>query len=215
MIWGTKCTFCGNDVFILQEENHPWFATNTVHKVKCEVCETVNCINQREAERFYNSRIYEQYEHISGNVVDIGCGGGLITNYLDTKKEVDNIYAIDSDYVSKDSLNLSDKIHFIHGNVEGIDKLLDGISIDYMVSRDVVMYIENLPLCIQKASHIVQKGMVIVGWYNPTLSRVKNDVHPEEIKTMLTGQGFEVEYKELNWYKWGYKINANWWKREV
>lgn len=208
IVWGSKCKHCKQDVFLLQEESHPWFAVDVVCEVKCENCGTMNSINQRDAERFYNNRIYELYKHVSGCVVDIGCGGGFITNHLAAKDDIEEIYAIDSDSSSKEGLTDSEKIHFILGDIVENDKLLDDISVDYMVSRDVVMYFEDLPLFIQRASKIVKKGIVIVGWYNPTLSRVKNKVHPEKIKEMLAEQGLEVEYEEFDWYKFGYVINA-------
>ena len=209
VIWGMKCTNCNSNVFVLQEEVHPWFATETVFIVRCKKCGKLNGVTQKEAECFYNNKIHALYDHVFGNILDLGCGGGFITNYLDSKDEVNNIYAIDNDNEARDFLNSSDKIYFIHGDVKEIDDLLTSIHIDYIVSRDMVMYVEDVQSFIHKISHIASKGIVIVGWYNPTLSRVKNKVHPEEIGELLVKQGFEIEYRELDWYKYGYVIFAD------
>lgn len=80
-IWGTVCE-CGNEVFDYYDE-HPWCEDKTIVKtVKCSNCGKINNIMIDKAEEYYNRKIFDCFSNLYGNILEIGCGGGLITEYV-------------------------------------------------------------------------------------------------------------------------------------
>lgn len=210
LIWGTKCN-CGNQCSILQNEHHPWDETDFKIKLKCEQCGSELVVDKSSAEIFYNNKIYGYYENLYGNVIDLGCGGGFLSRRLLSNKSIEKIYGIDLDEDCAEELKdiRSEKFNFINLDLCNLSEQFLENSIDFLVSRDVFMFIEDTNKYLDDVTKIVKKEIRQMGWYIESNSRIKNKLSPNEIKEEYEKRGWNVELEYLNWYKGGYFIKAN------
>lgn len=212
IIWGKVCD-CGSECYILQNKFHPWDDVDFITKVKCPNCNQIVEINKQDAEEFYNQKIYSYFNEVEGKIIDLGCGGGFITSHLASKKQVDKIYAIDIDKECKtyiEEINMKyKKIEFKEMDIKDIGKSFEKESVDFLVSRDVFMFIEDTDRYFDDVTNIVKKGIRQMGWYIRNNERMKNQLHPNQIVKELEKRGWKVEVEYLDWYKSGYFIRAD------
>ncbi|MCO7126871.1 hypothetical protein NIE88_13950 [Sporolactobacillus shoreicorticis] len=88
MIWGTNCSKCGAECSVLQNAHHPWDRTTFGMIISCSSCGHENYVNQQAAAFFYKQRIYRYFTNLSGRILDLGCGGGLLSSYLLSQQNV-------------------------------------------------------------------------------------------------------------------------------
>lgn len=210
-IWGMYCK-CGNECSILQNKYHPWIDTEFTVKIKCSSCGNEIIIDRKAAEAFYNNKIYSYYNGLYGRVVDLGCGEGFLSRYLLYQEKVNKIYGLDNDENCinelEDIIKEQKKFEFINSDISGISSRFSRGSIDFLVSRDVFMFIEDTERYFKDITGIVNKGIRQMGWYQKDNSRMKNKLVPEQIADEYIKRGWKVELEYLDWYKSGYFINA-------
>lgn len=211
-IWGTYCK-CGKECSILQNEHHPWIDTTFTIKLKCNFCGNEIIIDKKSAEAFYNSKIYSYYNGLYGNIIDLGCGSGFLSRYLLNQKNIDKIYGLDSDEACAnelaDIIKDQKRFQFVYSDISSISSIFSFNSIDFLVSRDVFMFIEDTDRYFNDITGIISKGVRQIGWYMKDNSRMKNQLAPQQIADDYTKRGWTVELEYLDWYKCGYFINAN------
>lgn len=199
-IWGTMCD-CGNEVSTLTNE-HPWMDVDVFYDVKCEKCGKVHRITKDMAATFYENKIYDLFKDVKGNVLELGSGGGFITKYLSTKSDVDNILAIDIDDESNEYAT-----EYIHGDINKFKELGVTKRFDYVVCRDVFMYLDNLDELFYEISKKSSK-LLFLNWYNPNHKNCHNKTNPIEIFEMLSKYYKDIEIVYPPFYKWGYLIRS-------
>ncbi|WP_234123888.1 class I SAM-dependent methyltransferase [Clostridium hydrogenum] len=210
VIWGTYCE-CKNECSILQNEHHPWVDTEFTVKLKCNCCGKEITIDRKKAEEFYNNKIYSYYNSLYGNIVDLGCGDGFLSRFLIKQNKVEKIYGLDIDdaclYGVADIIG--EKFQFIQSDIKSIGSNFKDNNIDFLVSRDVFMFIEDTDRYFDDVTKIVSKGIRQMGWYIEDNVRMKNKLKPEQIAKEYIKRGWKVEMEYLDWYKYGYFIRAN------
>lgn len=213
VVWGTYCNKCGSECSILQNMYHPWLDTEFTVELKCHLCGNEVVIDRRKAESFYNSKIYSYYGGLYGKIIDLGCGDGFLSRYLLKHDKIDKVYGLDSgtnciDQL-KDIIKNEDKFEYFNSDIKNIDSIFKPSSVDFLVSRDVFMFIEDTDKYFNDVTRIVNTGIRQMGWYVKDNSRMKNKLEPEQICEEYRKRGWDAEIEYLNWYKSGYFINAN------
>ncbi|MTI70551.1 MAG: class I SAM-dependent methyltransferase [Firmicutes bacterium] len=123
------------------------------------------------------------------------------------------VYATDIDSDCRDYIGRIDEIHnkikFIEMDVKDLSKYFDRGDVDYLVSRDVFMFVEDTEKYFDDITSIVKKGIRQMGCYMKENKRMKNKITPVKISKELEKRGWKVEIEYLNWYKGGYFIKAD------
>lgn len=210
IVWGGICK-CGNECFILQNKFHPWDDVDFKMISKCYKCGAAIEIDKNSAEEYYNNKILSYYNNIEGEVIDLGCGDGFLTKFLVRENKITKIYAIDNDSFCKvdiEKINLNKKIDFINMDITELGKQFKNKEIDYLVNRDVFMFIEDTERYFDDITKIVKKGIKQMGWYLSNSKRMKNRLLPEEIVMQLEKRNWTTKIEYLDWYKSGYFIEA-------
>ena len=211
VVWGSYCE-CGKECVILQNKFHPWNDSNFQIKIRCEHCGKYVVIDKNKAESFYTNKILRFFNGIDGNVIDLGCGGGFLTNHIVQKPNVKKIYCIDNDKNCLNSIKSIDpegkKTDFLNIDVSDLSQYFSCNSVDYIISRDVFMFIEDTNKFFNDISIIVKKGVRMMGWFMTSNDRIKNKLTPEEINFELKNRGWISSLEYLDWYKCGYFISA-------
>lgn len=210
IVWGTYCE-CGNECSILQNENHPWIDTSFTIKMKCNKCGKSLMIDKERAEEFYNNKIYSYYNDLYGKIIDLGCGSGFLSRFLINQNKIEKIYGLDFDTQCKKDLADIDKrkFQFIEADINELDGYFGSGSVDFLVSRDVFMFIEDTDKYFEDVTKFVNKGVRQMGWYMEENTRMKNKLKPEQIAEEYVKRGWKVKLEYLDWYKYGYFIRAN------
>jgi SAM-dependent methyltransferase len=210
-VWGSFCE-CGQECSVLQNNEHPWNDTQFTIKMKCEQCGEEVIINKQKAEAFYNHKIFPYFKGVTGEVVDLGCGGGYLSRYCLENENVSKVYGMDIEGECRDHLidllNRFNHFFFINADLHDLDQLFDDTSIDYIISRDVFMFIEDTNKYFDDVTRLVKKGIRHMGWYVHDNPRMKNNLTPSEIAEEYKKRGWNVELESLDWYKSGYFIHA-------
>lgn len=208
-IWGTRCR-CGSDVYILQNKHHPWEATEFIARIPCQSCRELVDVDVKKAADYYNEKILSCFSDVRGTVLDLGCGGGFITQHLLTLPQVTRVIALDSDPGCRENLaNIQDsRLEFVLADAADLGKLFAPGSIDYAVSRDVFMFIENPEVMFADLRRVTRSGIRQMGWYKPATGCMKNTLTPEDVRAALCRDGWLVDLDYLDWYKSGYFIRA-------
>lgn len=212
IVWGTYCNKCGSECSILQNVHHPWDNTKFTIKLRCKSCNNEVVIDKNSAEAFYNNRIYSYYNDIYGKVIDLGCGSGFLSRYLLNQSSIDGVYGLDIDKGCRkeltDIIDKDKKFTFINSDIHNICSIFSQSSIDFLVCRDVFMFIEDTNEFFDDVTKIVNKGIRQMGWYVESNNRMKNKLLPEQIAEEYKKRGWVVKLEFLDWYKSGYFINA-------
>ena len=211
IIWGCKCN-CGNDCFILQENVHPWNKSDQSFTIKCNKCQKEHTVTQEIARKYYSEKVLSYFENVSGKVLDIGCGYGFLSlSLLNINQNITEMTCLDSDYKCVDYLkgnNPNDKIKLINDTAENYLNANIKDKYDYIISRDVLMFIEDLDLFFKNIEINTTKGIKFMGWYMPEDNRVKNRVHPFDFLNYFNTSTWKINVEYLNWYKNGYFLEA-------
>jgi len=212
MIWGTFCSKCGAECSVLQSAHHPWDQTTFGRIIRCSKCGSENHVNQQAAAYFYNQRIYSYFNELSGVILDLGCGGGFISSYLLNQQKINLVFGLDQDKncaLELTKLLSNHKFTFIHADICKLHDLFAKQSIDYLVSRDVFMFIEDTDRYFDDISLLVKSGIRQMGWYMKNNPRMRNSLEPDQILGEYRKRGWHANLKDLEWYKSGYMIQAD------
>ncbi|GCD10516.1 class I SAM-dependent methyltransferase [Clostridium tagluense] len=212
VLWGDYCT-CGQECFILQNKFHPWDDVDFTISIECTRCNKRVNIDNKKAANFYSKKVLSYFGNIEGQIIDLGCGGGFLSEFLLKEDKTNKIYAIDNDISCKEGIeklcNVENKIVFINMDIKDFGKLFKSKQIDYLVSRDVFMFIEDTKKYFDDITNIVSKGIRQMGWYVSNNKRMKNNLLPEQIVDELKKRDWKVSLETLDWYKSGYFIKAD------
>ena len=201
-IWGTYCE-CNNEVYTFKDE-HPWNGdTEILEKVKCDKCGKIIEINCFKASEYLETKIYECFKNVSGRVLEIGCGGGLVTNYLVNNPKVEYLVTLDND---DESISEVSNRH-INMDLNIIDICVFDDSFDYVVCRDVLMYLEDIDYTLKELSKISKK-VVLLNWYNINHKNCINKTEPEKILEIANKYFDNLELIYPSFYKNGYIIQT-------
>lgn len=94
-------------------------------------------------------------------------------------------------------------------NAKNISNYFEKDSVDYLVNRDVFMFIYDTDKYFDDITNIVRKGIRQMGWFKKDNKRMLNELTPLQISIELEKRGWKVEVEYLDWYKSGYYIKAN------
>lgn len=206
-IWGKKCR-CGNDAFAYFDE-HVWNEDNIKKEIVCESCKRKISVSTIEAREFYKNLIYNCFNDAKGNVLELGCGGGLLTAYLSNKKEIKNVVAIDNDMSLEEInyINSLTNVNFYKMDLNNFDESVFNIHFDYIVCKDVLMYLDNIDYTFSKLSKI-SNNIILLNWYNKNHKNCLNKTTPVDILKIIKKyyDNVKIEYPEF--YKWGYLIKG-------
>jgi SAM-dependent methyltransferase len=221
VVWGTLCD-CGHDVAVLQNKAFPWSESDFKIKMVCPGCGKMVLVDQARASAYYSHKILAMYDDVSGTVLDLGCGGGFLTEYVSAKKEVTRVLAIDPDPEYAEEIGKipdpEGKITFrvadasVLGDLAGAGKAWAGAgipSIDYLIHRDVFMFIDDPERYFDDVTSIVRRGIRHVGWFMSDNARMKNTMQPQQILSEMEKRGWRAQLHILDWYKCGYFICAD------
>lgn len=210
VVWGTYCS-CGNECSIIQNQHHPWVDSTFSVQMKCASCGNRVVINQNSARKFYNEKVYSFFTGLNGTVIDFGCGDGFLSRYLLSQDDIDTIYGVDVDSESMEQTRdiLSHKFTFKKYDGCNLNNIFLPNSVDYLVSRDVFMFISDYNRYFCDVNLIVKKGIRQMGWYKKSDSRIKNQLEPQQIAQKYQDMGWHVHLEELDWYKSSYSISAD------
>lgn len=201
-IWGCICT-CGNDAFDYFDE-HPWCKDESILKiVKCDKCGKMYKINCDDAEKFYNKKIFECFKDVSGNVLEIGCGGGLISKYVAGLKTVECLVTVDLDEYSMS--NISDKHYKM--DLNKFDENIFETKFDYVICRDVLMYLDDIEYTFSKLAKISSK-VILLNWYDVNHRNCLNKTPPLKILEILNKYYGDLVIQYPYFYKKGYLIKS-------
>lgn len=209
-IWGTRCQ-CGSHVYILQNHFHPWVNTDFIAQIPCTACKRMAEVDVQRASEYYNQRILSKFSDLHGTVLDLGCGGGFLTKHVLGLPGVTRVIALDSDPDCKDNIaDLADsRVEFVQADAASLGEMFPANSIDYLISRDVFMFIKDTDKFFTDIAKVIRGGIRQMGWYQASNPRMNNLLTPDEIKATLVSLGWKVELELLDWYKSGYHLRAD------
>ena len=201
-VWGTICE-CSNEVYTFKDE-HPWNGDEEIiETLTCDKCGKVHDINCFKASEFLENKIYECFKNASGNVLEIGCGGGLVTNCLKNNDKVKYLVTLDCDDESVSEI--SDK--HIKMDLNHLDMSKFGIEFDYVVCRDVLMYLNDIEYTLKELSKISKK-VILLNWYNVNHKNCINKTEPVKILEIASKYYDNLELVYPWFYKNGYIIRT-------
>ena len=76
---------------------------------------------------------------------------------------------------------------------------------DYIVCKDVLMYLENIDYTFNKLAKISDK-IILLNWYNEKHKNCLNKTSPEEILMILKKYYKDIDIYYPGFYKYGYLI---------
>ena len=200
-IWGTICE-CGNEVYNFYDD-HPWQDELIIKEVRCNKCNKLHKIDNDIASDFYNKKIFNCFSNLSGKVLEIGCGGGLITNYITSLKNVSYVATLDID---EESISKISNKHY-KVNLNDFDESIFDIKFDYVICRDVLMYLNDIDYTFNKLSKISNK-VILLNWYDINHKNCLNKTSPTDILNILSNyyENLTIDYPFF--YKKGYLIKT-------
>jgi len=161
------------------------------------------------------SEVLSQNVKISSKILDIGCGGGLLTSYLAEKGY--QVYGIDLSQKSLDVAILQDtdqKISYLKASAEKLP--YDDMSFDAVCMMDLLEHVDDYSIVIQEASRVLKPGgilffhtfnrnllskIVIINGVEWFVKNTPNDMHiyekfikPSELKKVFNQNFLEVEH---------------------
>jgi len=208
-IWGTKCS-CGEDCFVLRSDLHPWQKTNYKLEIICPKCGKANLVDQNKASTFYSRKILSLFDKLKPKVIDFGCGGGFLTAFAAQQFQVVDVYAVDIDKNVKSHVQaISPKVRFIEGSISEMCLVMREKPVDELISRDVLMFLDNIESFIDDVTPYVGSKMRLLNWYMPNDRRVKNNLTPLQIRDLFINKGWKTKLSYLTWYKFGYFLEVD------
>jgi hypothetical protein len=77
-----------------------------------------------------------------------------------------------------------------------------------LISRDVVMFVEDVPRFIDIIDTAIAHEIRLMGWFLPSNDRMKNQVPPKRMASLLKEKGWKIQLELLDWYRYGYLLMA-------
>ena len=206
-LWGTKCS-CGNIVYGFFEESL-FLEENISKEIICSNCNKISKVKIETARRFYNELIYDCFKDVKGKVLELGCGGGLLTKYLASKKDVESVVAVDNEMEGKEInfINSLDKCLFVEMDLNDFDETLFSNKFDYIVCKDVLMYLDNIECTFSKLSKI-SHNIILLNWFNTRHKNCLNKMAPIDAFEVIKRYYKDIEIIYPSFYKWGYIIKT-------
>lgn len=206
-IWGKYCK-CGNIVYDYFDE-HLYLEENIEKVIVCPKCKSDNIVSKEDARIFYNSLIYECFKDVKGKILELDCGGGLLTEYLSKKKDVELLVAIDRD-MSNDEINYIKSLtndNFYNIDLNDFNESFFNTHFDYVVCKDVLMYLDDIEVIFKKISNISNK-IILLNWHNENHKNCFNKTSPIAIVEILKKYYNNIVIEYPSFYKWGYLIKT-------
>lgn len=201
-VWGCICE-CGYEVFDYFDE-HPWCEDQSIIKIiKCNKCNRIHEINCSKAEEFYNNKIFSCFKNVYGNVLEIGCGGGLVTEYVARLKDVKYLATVDVD--DESICNISDKHYKL--DLNDFDEMVFEKKFDFVICRDVLMYLKDIDYTFNKLSKI-SNNVVLLNWHDVHHKNCLNKTEPLKILKTLNKYYDNLVIEYPFFYKKGYLIKS-------
>lgn len=210
-VWGSYCDKCGEPCSILQNGHHPWDKTAFSIKINCSACGHERVIRQSDAEAFYNKKILSYFSGLSGFVLDLGCGSGFLSRALIQNQQIDKLYGLDTDPAcEKATAGLChNRFKFVLADLRNLNQFFAPGSVDYLVSRDVFMFVEDTEQFFTDITSIVTTEIRQMGWFRRNNPRMRNRLEPRQIAHAYEERGWKTRIEYLDWYKSGYYICAS------
>ncbi|MBR4270312.1 MAG: class I SAM-dependent methyltransferase [Clostridia bacterium] len=207
-IVGYECR-CGEEVSFLSEL-HPYsWSDDFSLELTCPKCKQAHTIDKTEAINFNAHKAHQLFDGIYGNVLEIGCEYGLLTNYISKNEKVNSITCVDIEDYLKSRLLKSKKTKFVLADLEKLDtKKLDK-KYDFLVCKDVLMCIMDIEKLVEKLSKICE-NVLILNWFNKESKNCKNkNATPMKVKNIFAKyyQNIKLSYPHI--YNYCYLISAS------
>jgi hypothetical protein len=210
VVWGTRCE-CGHDCEVLTDRHHPWDETDLVMHLNCPGCGREHGVDREKAATHYENRIFSHFRKVRGSVLDLGCGGGLLSRYLLGQDGVSRVHGLDCDEECREQLAdllADDRFRFWHLDVADLGRAFSETPVDHVVGRDILMFVEDLDRLVLDVTSVARKGLCFMGWFAAENPRIRNRVPPEEIAEMLAAAGWSCRLDLLDWYSSGYLLTG-------
>lgn len=209
VIWGTTCS-CGTQCSILTNEAHPLTKTDFAPTIVCSQCNRTHTVTQPMAQALYTSAILARFNGLSGHVIDFGSGGGFLSWHACTQDAVKKVTAIDIEPGFEKSLAAlnCENIDFFAGDETAIQTVCAEQKADMLISRDVVMFVKDVPRFIDIIDTAIAHEIRLMGWFLPGNDRMKNQVPPKRMASLLKEKGWKIQLELLDWYSYGYLLVA-------
>ena len=197
-MWAKICA-CGNLVSITTKDSPFLLSNNITKRKKCNNCGKYLSITTKDAYNYVLNQISNTFKNISGNVLEIGCGGGFLTKQLKNNKSIKQLIVCDCEaenlpnFVQIDLNNFNEKIFNMH--------------FDYIVCKDVLMYLKNIDYTFNKLSKI-STNICLLNWYNKSHKNCINKTEPQNILNILSKYYNNLELIYPQYYKYGYIIKT-------
>ena len=200
-IWGCVCD-CDNEVYDYFDE-HPWSEEKIVKVIVCNHCGKTHEIDCKKAKEFYNNKIFDCFKSVSGSVLEIGCGGGLISQYVVGLENVTYLATLDID---DESISEVANKHY-QLDLNNFDENAFKTKFDFIICRDVLMYLDDIEYTFSKLSKISDK-VILLNWYDVNHKNCLNKTTPLKILEILNKyyKNLDIEYPYF--YKNGYLIKS-------
>ncbi|MCO7126872.1 hypothetical protein NIE88_13955 [Sporolactobacillus shoreicorticis] len=98
---------------------------------------------------------------------------------------------------------------FIHATIDQLRELFPAQSIDYLMSCDVFMFIEDVNRYFDDVGWLVKSRIRQIGWYMKNNPRMRNSLEPDQILEAYPKRGWHTRLIDLDWHKNGYMIQAD------
>ncbi len=195
---------CGAEVSGLFDENF-YNEPDTSYKILvCPKCKNRLKVSKKTAIDFYQNKIFACFNAAHGNVLEIGCGDGLLTKSLIKNKLITKITAIDI----IDGQNIADpKVDFIQFDLNKIEEFNPPMVYDFAVCRDVLMYLDNIETLVANLAKYC-KNLIFLNWYQPSHKNCLNKTSPETIAKLVKKYYNSVQLSYPEFYRWGYLLTA-------
>lgn len=206
-IIGLTCD-CGHDVFVMSDR-HP-YVLNTDFKLKekCKNCGKENVITKDKAINFYEKKVRDVFSGVFGCVLEIGCGGGFLTEALLVNKNVKKIVAVDIDDDLNNNLKQNKKLTFLQLDLNTFKEKDLNQKFDFIVCKDVLMYLNDCDSVIQKLQKL-SNNILFLNWFNKDHKNCKNkNSGPIKVKRVFKKYFDKVELSYPKLYNYCYKIEA-------
>ncbi len=207
-IVGYECE-CGEEVSFLSELHPYGWSDDFTLELTCPKCKQSHIISKSEAINFNAHKVHQLFDSIYGNVLEIGCEYGLLTNYISKNDKVKSITCIDIEDYSDSRLLKNSKIKFVQQDLENLKLTSLKKDYDFLVCKDVLMYIMDIEKLVEKLSKVC-KNVLMINWFNAEKHNCKNkNASPLKVKKIFAKYYKNVSLSYPHVYNDCYLIKAS------